>query len=73
VSPPPSRADPVALSNLHATQGRSSTNLHARKAIELFERDFDIIEAFHASRGGKWNQYVLFSSAADAALLRKHT
>ena len=46
----------VAKSNLYATQARSAANLHADRALELFDRDADLTDEFHHIQNGKWNQ-----------------
>jgi hypothetical protein len=43
-------------SNLFATQALSSANLHAEKAKECFQRDWELTNEFHTMLDGKWNQ-----------------
>jgi hypothetical protein len=43
-------------SNLYARQALSSANLHAEKARECFDRDWELTHQFHTMLDGKWNQ-----------------
>lgn len=45
----------IGKNQLYARQRRTSTNLIARKALALFDADFDLSEEYHALLGGKWN------------------
>lgn len=48
----------IGRNQLHARQRRTSANALARRALELFDADFDLSEAFHALLGGKW-QHIM--------------
>lgn len=43
-------------SNLYATQALSSANLHAQRALDCFDRDWELTHQFHTLLDGKWNQ-----------------
>lgn len=48
----------LGKNQLYARQRRTSTNLLARRALELFDADFDLSEEYHALLDGKWNHIV---------------
>lgn len=48
----------VGKNQLYARQRRSSTNLFAQRALELFDADFELSEEYHALLGGKWNHIM---------------
>lgn len=48
----------VGKNQLYARQRRTSANLAARRALELFDADFDLSEEYHALLGGRWNHIM---------------
>ncbi|KAJ4388629.1 hypothetical protein N0V93_006088 [Gnomoniopsis smithogilvyi] len=48
----------VGKNQLYARQRRTSANLFARRALELFDADFDLSEEYHALLDGKWNHIM---------------
>lgn len=48
----------LGKNQLYARQRRNSANLLARRALELFDADHDISEAYHGLLGGKWNKIL---------------
>lgn len=49
----------VAKNHLYAKQGRAETNLMAKKAKKLFEKDAEITDYYnHKLSGGKWNHIM---------------
>lgn len=48
----------VGKNQLYARQRRTSANLLARRALALFDADFDLAEEYHALLGGKWNHML---------------
>jgi hypothetical protein len=47
-----------ALNVLYGLQRRNSTNRMARQVLELFDKDFELSEEYHAMLGGKWNHIM---------------
>lgn len=43
---------------LYARQGRVSANAQARLVRELFTKDKEITQSYHALNGGKWNHFM---------------
>lgn len=48
----------VALNRLYYAQGRTSTNLLAQQANDLFSKDAEITERYHSVHGGKWDHII---------------
>ncbi|KAK2613143.1 hypothetical protein N8I77_000071 [Diaporthe amygdali] len=48
----------LARNQMYARQRRNSTNLVAKRVLELFDADFDLSEEYHTLLGGKWNNIL---------------
>lgn len=48
----------LGKNQLYARQRRSSTNLLARRVLDLFDADFDLSEEYHRILDGKWNHIL---------------
>lgn len=48
----------VARNRLWARQRRTSANAEARRALALFDEDFDLAEQYHALLGGRWRHVL---------------
>lgn len=48
----------LGRNQLYARQRHNSANLLARRALALFDADFDLSAEYHGLLGGKWNQIM---------------
>jgi hypothetical protein len=57
----------TAFNQQHAMERRNSANTLAKKVLEDFEYDYDLIEGFDALLGGKW-KHIMSQAKLDAVV-----